>query len=135
MSLGDIHRLPGSNHENGIGRTGPWPGLRHCGQKALSTLRKLEPGVKVKIRWYPARKGNEIVDGCAKQAPDESDERGVEWLSYSDRYWKRSMPLPRSLANLKREVAEAKKWSHDRINWKKYRPRKKQTLDPTVARS
>ena len=33
----------------------------------------------------------------------------VEWLSYSGRAEARAMPLPRSLANLKREVSE-KKW-------------------------
>jgi len=30
---------------------------------------------------------------------------------------------------------EAKKWSYDRINWKKYQPSKKQLPVPTVARS
>ena len=43
------------------------------------------------------------------------------------------MPLPRSLANLKREFSEtkwneAKEWSYSRINRKKYRPSKKQLL-------
>ena len=32
----------------------------------------------------------------------------VEWLSYSGRAEARAMPLPRSLANLKREVSEKK---------------------------
>ena len=36
--------------------------------------------------------------------------RGVEWLSYSDRMEARPMPLPRSLANIKREITE-KKWA------------------------
>ena len=40
-------------------------------RKHLSTLRRLEPEVKVDIRQCPAHKGiegNEIVDGWAKQA-------------------------------------------------------------------
>ena len=64
----------------------------------------------------------------------EPDEHGVEWLSHSDRYRKRSMPLPRSLIS-EIKWTEAKKRSHGRINWKKYRPSKKQIPDLTVARS
>jgi len=37
---------------------------------------------------------------------EEPDTRGVEWLNYSDRMEAREMPLPRSFANLKREVSE-----------------------------
>ena len=37
----------------------------------------------------------------------------MEWLSYSDRTEVRTMPLPRSLANLKREISE-KKWAEVR---------------------
>ena len=123
----------------------PGPGQVYAiaARKHLSTLRRLQPGVKVGIRWCSAHKGiegNEIADGWAKQTADEPDERGVEWLRYSDRYGKRSMPLPRSLSHLKREISEAKwteakKWSHDGVNWKKYRPIQKQIPDPTVARS
>jgi len=51
----------------------------------------------VEIRWCPAHKGiegDEIAEGWAKQAADEPDEHGVEWLDYSARYGRRSMPLP-----------------------------------------
>ena len=37
------------------------------------------------------------------------DVRGLEWLSYLDRNEAREIPLPRSLAHLKREISE-KKW-------------------------
>jgi len=33
----------------------------------------------------------------------EPDFRGVEWLNYSERAETRAMPLPRCLANLKRD--------------------------------
>jgi len=43
-----------------------------------------------------------------RMASEEPDARGVEWLSYSDRNEARAMPLPRSLAHLKREISEKK---------------------------
>jgi len=67
----------------------------------------------------------------------------VEWIHFQNHYGlnaTRRMPLPRSLANLKREFSEAK-WndakerSYSRINRKKHRPSKKQLPDPAVARS
>jgi len=50
--------------------------------------------------------------------------RGVEWLGYADRYGRRRMPLPRFIANIRREVeekkwAEAQDWSEKRIKKKK----------------
>jgi len=47
-------------------------------RKHLGNLRRLEPDIKVEIRWCPAYEGiegNEIADGWAKQAADEP--RGV----------------------------------------------------------
>jgi len=72
--------------------------------------------VHIEIRWCPAHEGvegNEKADEWAKQAAEEPDARGVEWLRYGDRYGARRMPLPRSLANLRREIAE-KKWAEAR---------------------
>jgi len=70
------------------------------------------------------------------------------WISYIHKgisfyaapLYHRGMRLPRSLAHIKCEISqtkwtEAKKWSYDRSNWKKYRSSKKQLPDPTVARS
>ena len=48
--------------------------------------------------------GNEIVDGWAKLAAEEPDRYGVEWLRHSDNE-RRSMPLPASLALLKRCIS------------------------------
>jgi len=52
--------------------------------------------------------GNEKADEWAKQAAEEPDAQGVEWLRYGDRYGVRRMPPPRSLGNLRREIAEKK---------------------------
>ena len=82
----------------------------------IATLRKARPGIIIEIRWCPAHKGvagNEKADEWAKIAAEEPDARGVEWLSYSDRNEARAMPLPRSLAHLKREISE-KKWAEAR---------------------
>jgi len=81
-------------------------------RKHIAALRRARPGIIVEIRWCPAHKGvegNEKADEWAKVAAEEPDTHGVEWLNYSDRTEVRPMPLPRSLANLKREIAE-KKW-------------------------
>jgi hypothetical protein len=80
----------------------------------------------------PAHKGiigNEKADEWAKLAAEEPDAHGVEWLGYADRYGRRSMPLPRSLANIKREISE-KKW----ITAKKYRMPGEQRSNGVVDR-
>jgi len=64
----------------------------------------------------------------------------VEWLAYSDRGEARSMPLPRPLANTKREISEkkwveARQWAAGRTSKKKYRLPKSQRPDGAVARS
>jgi len=64
----------------------------------------------------------------------------VEWLSYSDRVEVRSMPLPRSLANIKREISEkkwveARQWAGGRTSKKKYRMLASHKPDGTVAGS
>ena len=59
-------------------------------------------------------------------------------MGYSDRYRRRLLPLPRSIANIKREIAEkkwkeARAWSEKRIRKKKYRMPKGQSA--AVARA
>jgi len=81
-------------------------------RKHIASLRRARPGITIEIRWCPAHKGvagNEKADEWAKIAAEEPDTHGVEWPNYSDRTEVRAMPLPRSLANLKREIPE-KKW-------------------------
>jgi len=93
----------------------PGPGQQYALQarKHIAALRRVKPGITIEIRWCQAHKGiagNEKADECAKIAEEEPGTRGVEWLSYSDRTEARPMPLPRSLAKLKREILE-KKWA------------------------
>jgi len=74
-------------------------------------LGAIVPGITMEIRWCPAHKGiagNEKADEWAKITAEEPDTHGMEWLNYSDRTEVRAMPLPRSLANLKREISEKK---------------------------
>jgi len=85
----------------------PSPGQQYALQarKHIATLRKAGPGIILETRWCPTHKGaggNEKADERAKTV-GESDARGVEWLSYSDRNEARAVPLPRSLAHLKQE--------------------------------
>ena len=80
------------------------------------------------------------ADEWAKIAAEEPDTRGVEWLSYSDRLEALPMPLPRSLANLKRDIsekkwAEARQWAGGRTSKKKYRMPDSQKPDGAVANS
>jgi len=112
-------------------------------RKHIATLRRARPGMVIDIRWCPAHKGvagNEKADGWAKIAAEEPDTRGVEWLNYPDRTEVRAMPLPRSLANLKREISEkkwveARQWAGGRTSKKKYKIRESQRPDGTVAGS
>jgi hypothetical protein len=97
----------------------------------------------IEIRWCQAHKGvpgNEKADEWAKLAAEEPDARGVEWLSYTDRPGALATSLPRSLANLKREIGgkkwvEARRWAEGRTSRKKYRMLGSQRLDGTVAGS
>ena len=78
-------------------------------RKHIAALRRARPGINIEIRWCPAHKGiagNEKADEWAKIVAEEPGTRGVERRSYSDRTEARAMPLPRSLANLKRDLPE-----------------------------
>jgi len=113
----------------------PGPGQKNAIQarRHIATLRKARPDITIEIRWCPAHKGiagNEQADEWAKIAAEKPGTRGVQ----------HRVPLPRSLANLKREVsekkwAEARKWAGSRTSKAKYRLLKTQKLDGTVAGS
>jgi len=123
----------------------PGPGQQYAIQarKHIAALRRARPGITIKIRWCPAHKGiagNEKADEWAKIAAEEPDTRGAEWLSYSDRVEARAMPLPRSLANVKREVSEkkwveARQWAGGRTSKTKHPMPKSQKPDGGVAGS
>ena len=81
-----------------------------------------------------------MADDWAKLAADEPDALGVEWFATRNldgTTTQRHFPLPRSLANVKRESSE-KKWQ-DAKSWtrkmlghtgnRKYRPNDKQKPD------
>jgi len=124
---------------------GPGPGRQYAIQarKHIAVLRRARPVIIIEIQWCLAHKGitgNEKADEWAKIAAEEPDTRRVELLSYSDRTEVRPMPLPRSLANLKREIwekklVEARQWAGGRTSKKKYRMPKCQKPDGAVAGS
>jgi len=105
----------------------------------------MRPDIPIEIRWCPAHKGiagSEKADEWAKVAAEKPDTHGVEWQSYrhGDRTEVRAIPLPRSLANLKREIsekkwAEARQWAGGRTFKAKYRMPKTQKPDGVVAGS
>ena len=112
----------------------PGPGQKYTleARKNITSLRRAVPDIVIEIRWCPAHEGvegNEKADEWAKLAAEEPDARGVEgleWFTYSDRPEERWMPLPRSLANIKREItetklAEARKWAGHWTSKRKYK--------------
>jgi len=123
----------------------PGPGQKYAleAREHIGTLRRATPDITIEVRWRPAHEGvegNEKADEWAKLAADEPDAHGVEGWTYSDRLEERQTPLPRSLANIKREIAEkkwaeARKWAGGRTSKKKYRMPKGQRPDGTVAGS
>jgi hypothetical protein len=124
------------------------PGQKYAlkAQQHIAVLRRAVPGIIIEVRWYPAHEGvegNEQADKWAKlvaEEPDARGEEGLEWMTYSDQPEEQSMPLPRSLANIRREItekkwAEAQKWVGGRTSKKKYKMSKGQRPDGTVAGS
>jgi len=125
------------------GEPGPEQQYALQARKHIARLRRARKGIVVEIRWCPAHKGvggNEKADEWAKIAAGEPNTRGVEWLSPSGRTEVRAAPLPRSLANLKREIsekkwAEARQWAGGRTSKAKYRMPKSQKPDGVVSGS
>jgi len=124
------------------GEPGPTQEYAISARKWMAELKDRNRNVRVEIQWCPAHErmaGNEKADEWAKQAAEEPDAQGVEWMGYKGRYRRRRMPLPRSLATIKREIAEKKweeawKWSKNRVNAKKYRMPKTMHQNKMVAR-
>jgi len=120
----------------------PGPGQQYALQarKHIAALRRSRPGIV--MRWCPAHKGvagNEKADEWAKIGAEKPGTRGVEWPNFPARTEVRGAPLPRSLANLKREIsekwAEARQWAGGRTSKKKYRMPNNQKPDGAVANS
>jgi hypothetical protein len=129
----------------------PGPGQKYAieARRHIAALRAKEPNVKIEIRWCPSHQGiegNEVADKWAKHAADEPDAHGVEWFATRNpdgTVTQRHFPLPRSLANVKRESSEkkwqdAKRWTRKmlgRTGNRKYRPSDRQKPDPAVAKA
>jgi len=113
----------------------PGPGQQYAIQarKHITALRRAGPGVTIEIRWCPAHKGiagNEKADEWPKIAAEKPGTLGVV----------NPGPLSRSLASLKREIAEKKwaetrSWAGGRISKAKYCIPKSQKPDSVVADS
>jgi ribonuclease HI len=109
---------------------GPGPGQKYAilARRHIATLRRARPDITIEIGWCPAHRGdpgNEEADEWAKFAADKPDARGVELL-------------PRSLADLKREISEkkwveARRWAGSRVTSRKYKMPREQRPDKTVA--
>ena len=94
----------GAGRAGGLGETGPGQKYALQARNHTAVLRRFRPDVTIETWWRPAHKG---VAGNEKAEPDA---RGVEWLSCADRLAVNTMPLPRSLAHLRREITE-KRWA------------------------
>jgi len=108
----------------------PGPGQKYAIQdrRHIAALQRARPGITIEIRWCPAHKGiagNEKADEWAKEAARQPGAHGL---------------LPRSLANLKREISEkkwavARRWAGGRTSKAKYGMAKSQKPDGAVAGS
>jgi len=118
----------------------PGPGQKYAleAREHIAVLRRAVPDITIEVRWCPAHEGvegNEKPDEWAKLAADKPDTPGVEWLDGAC-----LLPLPRSLANIGREISEkkwteAREWAGGRTTTKKYKMPKGQRPDSTVAGS
>jgi len=79
-------------------------------RESIAALWRAMPSIIIEIRRCPAHKGvpgNEKADEWTKLAAEGPDTREVEWLRYADISIRHTGDA-RSLAHLKREVAEKK---------------------------
>jgi len=109
-----------TDRQTAIGRMAsdePGPGQKYAlkARQHVLSLRAKEPSARIEIRWCPSHQGiegNEVADNWAKLVADEPDAHGVEWFSTKNpdgTVTQRHFPLPRSLANVKRESSEKKR--------------------------
>ena len=102
----DLHGCPSCYTADSLrGAREPGPSRMYALQarKHVTALRRAKQDITIEIRRCPAHKGvpgNERADEWAKLAAEKPDAR--------------VMPLPRSLAHLKREISEKKRsgWKH-----------------------
>jgi ribonuclease HI len=123
----------------------PGPGQKYAleARTHVVALRSAAPDTTIEVRWCPAHEGvegNEKADEWAKIVADEPDTQACEGWTRADRLEERPTPLPRSLANIKREIgerkwAEARAWAGGRTSKKKYKMPKGKRPDGTVAGS
>jgi len=108
----------------------PGPGQKYAIQarRHIVALRRARPGIAIEIWWCPAHKeiaGNEKANEWAMEEAGQPGSHG---------------PLPRSLANLKREIsdkkwAEARRWAGGRTSKTKFHMPESQKPDGAVAGS
>jgi hypothetical protein len=82
----------------------------------IAVFRKATLDTVIEIWWCLAHRGiagNEKVDEWANLAAEEPDADGIEWVGFADRYGRRPMPVPRSLAKITWEIPE-RKWAEAR---------------------
>jgi len=121
----------------------PGPGQKYVveARQHIATLRRAVLDITIEIRWCPVHKGvegNEKADEWDKLAADELDTQGVEGWTYSDQ--PEETLLPKSLANIRREILEkkwmeARQWARGRTSKNKYKLPKSLRPDGTVAGS
>jgi len=123
------------------GETGPGQKYAVQARRWVAAPRAARPDVCIEIRRCPAHRGvvgDEKADEWAELAVQKPGAHGVERLGFGNRYRGRPVSLPRSRANIKREIseeewAEARRWAEGRIATKKYGMPTKQRPNTMVA--